>query len=85
MLYSDLLDETQTLLGDIPDVTPMVYNAQDYHDALQYAQERIAVLLGLTYKEATIPTGTFLDATGDSLTSVTIPTDAIIVTRLELL
>jgi hypothetical protein len=77
----DLL--TLELLGEISEGSS-TYGVEDRAQAIQWAQEQTARLLGLTYCEAPLLVGTFPVATGETVSGVVCPLDVIKITRLEI-
>lgn len=83
MDYAEVKLLTLELIGEISEGSS-TYSDDLISQSEQWAQEQIAQLLGLTYTEGVTGTAGYTAATGEIMTSVAIPTDAIRVTRLQL-
>jgi hypothetical protein len=83
MDYAAIELQTLTLIAEIAEGSA-TYTDTQLSSGIEWAQEQIARLLGLTYVEAVTGTVGVTGATGATQTSVVIPADAISVVRMQL-
>jgi len=83
MNYADIKLATKTLLGETSDGSGTFGNPDQYPNAIQWAQQQLAQLLGLTYAEAPVTVDPLALGTGETVYTLLAPADMIIPVRIE--
>ena len=81
MDYAAIKLATQVILGEVAEGSS-TYADDQYQDAIQWSQEQISQILGLTYGETGVAVSGVTGPTGDVVGSVVIPNDAIEMIRV---
>jgi hypothetical protein len=82
MNYAEIVEATMVLLGETSEGSG-TYESDQYAQAIQWAQEQVASLTGITYHEAIIPVTVRTEVTGETVSVVVIPSDVIKGIRVE--
>lgn len=81
MEYLEVLNQVKVLIGQTSEGSS-AFLPTEYVKAIQWAQEKTAEFLGLTYLEAVTGVTGATSATGDTVASVVMPLDAIKINRV---